>query len=175
MPRIRNVQVAAIVAFLATLLACGAANALLLSGPTNDLTGSGAITAPALFEDWLFLASPAGGAVTITATTSDAAFRVEFLLFDPNNVPVAAATAPGPGQDVVAFDIPMALTGIYTLRVDGFNSTIGNYLLSVIGNSDASVHSLQSVPEPAPMSLLGLAVPLALLQGRRRRAERRAA
>lgn len=135
------------------------AHALLLVGPTNDLSGSGSISAPGATESWFFDANPAGGVVTIVGSPTSSLQLTE-LLIDPNGNSIATATGGGLGLVVTLSNVPILMTGIYTLTIGGFNGTTGDYQLQVTGSQDpfngsqASIHSLASAPEPASLILV---------------------
>jgi hypothetical protein len=132
------------------------AQANLLTGPTNDLSGSGDIASAGMTESWLFLADPAGGSVTIVATPSSSLHLTEEIV-DPLGDVIGEATSALPGQVVTLLEVTLPMKGIYTIIVSGNDNTTGTYQLSATGVEGASIHSLV-VPEPGSIALVVLAL-----------------
>ena len=132
-----------------------ASAALILTGPPNDLHGSGTIATSGATETWTFDVNPAGGAFDLLGT-SDPTLRLSWEVLNPSNTVIAAATAASVGAPLHQFAIPLTDAGTWTIIVDGFGSTTGGYTLEAVGNADA--HILGTIPEPGTLALLGLSL-----------------
>ncbi|HET9218893.1 MAG TPA: PKD domain-containing protein, partial [Terriglobia bacterium] len=76
-----------------------------------------------------------GQTISVILTPTAPALTPRIELFDPNNVSLAFALAPGPGQIAAIQTQPATLGGLYTFDVTGAAGSLGGYTLQVILNS----------------------------------------
>ena len=110
---------AATVTLAASALAAAMpAKSMPLVGPPNDLHGAGTIASPGATQDWMFIANPAGGDVTLLGTPA-ATLQVEMDLRDPNSAIIGDVVGAAAGVAAALINVPLSTPGQYTITVSG--------------------------------------------------------